>query len=452
MNALTCLAALLMATAAQQADDTPWLLYSELPRQGTSLAIVAARPGARVELGRVDVLPGVEPFAHLSPDGQSLFIARHRDLNHPERSATLYRFDLDTRRLVEISDTADGAPMLPLGPRSVAWIETHQVHPVDEARLAAGELFSVEQSIQAHLDGEQVELARFDHIYGAHFAGLSAHGIVLYVVSRDEAAFYLLPLSDGQIERAAGPVQRPRGERPRVKAAIESRDEAFAPSGIVRLARAPAGPFARDFSVSRDTLFFGTLSQDRVTKSLYALDVAVEDFERLRSGQAAPREAQLLEVTGDTHPEPLACQDSLFFTRAAAGSTPDRRLISRVDLPAAHRRALPDIAEAMARARHAWEALPSQTSRRSAPSMEVQGQGALVSRREILRVRGQARVLAAEPSQGLLALQRCFAPHRDVRGELQQVELLWIDAERRSATSLPVEGHHRVFGFVEVTP
>lgn len=458
MNAFTCLATLLVslsATSATQASDragdAPWLVYSELPRAGDSMAIVAARPGARVELGRMDVLPGVEPFARLSPEGRALFIARHRDLNHPERSATLYRFDLATRRLVELSDTADGAPPLPLGPRSVAWIETHQIHPVDEARLAEGELFTVEQSIQAHLDGEQVELARLDHIYGAHLAGLSEHGIVLYVVSREEAAFYLLPLSGAQIDRAAGPIRQPRGALPRDKVAIESRLDSSAPSGLARLARAPAGPFARDFSVSGDTLFFGTLSADRRTQALYALDLTIDDLERVRNDETTRRTAQLLESTGETHPEPLACGDALFFTRAD-GTAADRRLITHVELASTPRRALPAIAEAMAHARHEWESSSLRTPRHDTPSRQMDDRGVILRRREILRVRGQARVLAADPEQDVLVLQRRFAPPGDVHGERQTVELLWIDAAHRSATPLVVDGHHRVFGFAEVTP
>ncbi|MBQ4334036.1 MAG: hypothetical protein IJC63_01580, partial [Myxococcaceae bacterium] len=198
MNALICLATLFLASSAGQAGDPPesypWLIYSELMREDTAFSIRAARPGQRLELGTLEVLPGIEPYARLSDDGRALFIARHRQLNHAERSATLYRFDIDTRRLTHISDTADASPPLPLGSRAVAWIETHQIREVDEERLAAGELFGVEQSVQADLDGERVELARFDHIYGAHFVGLTEQGIVLYVVSRQEAAFYLLPL------------------------------------------------------------------------------------------------------------------------------------------------------------------------------------------------------------------------------------------------------------------
>lgn len=442
MNAVPYLMFLLLSAASGQAEATPWLLYSELPRAGTSLSIAAARPGERVELGQLDVLPGVEPYARLSPDGHALFIARHRQLNHPERSATLYRFDLDTRRFSVIADTADGAPPLPLGPRSVAWIETHRVHPTDEARLAQGELFSVEQSVQAYLDGERVELARFDHIYGAHFAGLSARGIVLYVVSRQEAAFYLLPLDDRQIDRAQGPMRHPRQGIPTEKADIESPDVAFAPSGIARLARAPAGPFARDFSVSRETLFFGSLAADRAAHALYALDLSQAPI------GAEPCQTQLLETTGESHPAPLASGDALFFTRARAGEA-DRRLISRVDLTAAPARALPELAEAMASARARWEASSLGTSRREREA--ERDQGARSIRRELLRVRGQARVLAAAPGQDLFILQRSAAVPG---GAGQDVEILWIDGARRSAQRLPMmeDGFHRAFGFAEVSP
>lgn len=462
MNALICLATLFLASSAGQAGDppesSPWLIYSELMREDTAFSIRAARPGQRLELGTLEVLPGIEPYARLSDDGRALFIARHRQLNHAERSATLYRFDIDTRRLTHISDTADASPPLPLGPRAVAWIETHQIHEVDEERLAAGELFGVEQSVQADLDGERVELARFDHIYGAHFAGLTEQGIVLYVVSRQEAAFYLLPLSGPQIDRAAGPIRRALNRRPSVKAAIESRDESHPPSGILRLARAPAGPFARDFAVSGSTLFFGSLTDDRTTKALYALDLAVDDLDRASDKTAgdsgresdleSARKATQLEATGERHPEPVAHKDSVFFTRAE-GSDRERRLVSRVDLKGTV--PLPAMADAMRQARQTW-ASTDRAARREAEATLAPTSETLLRRRELLRVRGQARVLAALPDQNILALQRRAANDSEPLKGGHAVELLWVDTARHTSERVSTVDIHRAFGFAEVTP
>ncbi len=465
MNALICLATLFLASSAGQAQanapqaDPPWLIYSELMRDGTAFQILAARPGQRLELGTLEVLPGIEPYARLSDDGRALFIARHREPNHAERSATLYRFDLDTRRLTRISDTADASPPLPLGPRAVAWIETHQIREVDEERLAAGELFGVEQSVQADLDGERVELARFDHIYGAHFAGLTEQGIVLYVVSRQEAAFYLLPLSGSRVDRAAGPIRRALSRQPTVKAAIESRDESHPPSGILRLARAPAGPFARDFSVSGSTLFFGSLTGDRATKALYALDLAVDDLDRApdkaagENGQDSAldtaREATQLEATGERHPEPVTRQGSLFFTRAE-GSDRERRLVSRVDLRGSL--PLPAMADAMRLARQTWASTDRAARRQAEANPSLTSDDAPLRRREVLRVRGQARVLAALPERDILALQRRAANDSEPLKGGHAVELLWVDTARQTSERVSTVDIHRAFGFAEVTP
>lgn len=449
------------------------LVYTDMARDDTALSIVAARPGERHVVGTLDVLPGMEPFSRMSQDGRSLFMARHTDFNHPERSALLYRFDLVERRMELVAEGVDAVPPQPLGPRSVAWFETTDIHPVDEERAAMGELFSVDMDVMGSFDGQKVRLARFEGVYGAHFAGLTEDGVVLYVVSRAEAAFYVLPLERALADRASGVIRGRTPDRsPLVPAAIESKSSAVPPSGIIRVGKAPAGPFARDFTISGKTLLFGSLNGDRTTKGLYgiSLDSVAADALRRDGTLAADldRMAVQIESTGMVHPSPLAVGDRLLFSRSekadADGREPDSHLVTgiRLDHGAISSEGLQDMARDFSRRRQKWESKGRLADGLSnAPAVGEKGGGtsvkksaSVLERREMVRIRGRGRVVASPPDGSAFVVEHVFRTDGKLPsgGDAFGAELLWIDPETRQSVRMPVDEIHDVLGFAEVTP
>lgn len=390
---------LLFASACLMAAPAPWLLYTEQARDEPSATLVAARPDERVPLLTFDVLPNYAPHARLSPEGGTLFLVRHTVPNHLERTGELLAFDLARRSLIAIARGVDAEPPLALSDDAVAWFETLDAQPAAPDSAA---LDRVTISLRASISGRSLELARLEGIHGVHFAGIADSGIVLYVVAPEETAFYLLPLDDRLIQASRAPIRQARAEKISVKSAIEARDEAVEASGLMRIAAAPTGPVAREFTVQGKTLFFGALTRDRAGSALYSL--AIPDLptrpERGAAPAANPVAAQVLAMTGRRSPGPLLTRDQILFTQEAERG---ERLQMR-----------PRSASAQSR-RDGLE-------------------------RTLLKTRGALRALAIDETARVLCVRRTFG---------SETELLWIEPATSRARRLWPRELYEIIGFVE---
>lgn len=236
--------------SAPPAASSGWLVGSDQAKDASEAAIFAVRPGERIDLASIGVLENYAPILRLSPSGKTLFILRQTVPNHSQGTGEILALDLKTRALRTIAAGADADPFLAISDTAAVYLETLETRPQTD------DFDHVALSVVLSEDGERRELARLDGIYGASLAGISESGIVLYVVGLKEAAFYLLPFDEDAV----------RGTR------VQS-DKAAPESCIFRIAQAPTGPFAREFSVRGDRLFFSALSPDENVHSLYELQL-----------------------------------------------------------------------------------------------------------------------------------------------------------------------------------
>jgi hypothetical protein len=220
MNALPLLLPLLLAS-----EPTTWLLWSQQGPDDDGADLVAGLPGRSRTLGRIPVVPGYEPRSDVSSDGKAWLMTALEESRDPD-SATLWKLALPSGKPVALEQGVSYQRPLALPSDRVAYIKVIAHHPVEAEAMRAGELES--QTVEIRLregSGGPKTLARLD-CYGAHLAGATESGIAIYLVSRDEAAFYLVSFAPGTPPR--------------------------------RIAKAPAGPFARDFSVHGDELLFSS--------------------------------------------------------------------------------------------------------------------------------------------------------------------------------------------------
>ena len=402
---------LLMASALLMATPTPWLLYIDLTRDEATADIVAARPDEKKTLLTIDILPNHAPHARLSPEGRTLFFTRHTVPNHLERTGELLALDLNRRALRRVAQNVDAEPPLALSDDAVAWFETVEMRPAqgsDEFDRATIALF-------ASAAGETRELVRFRDIYGAHFAGIADSGIVLYVVTPREAAFYLLPLEQRFIEKSRAPVREPLRQTPVQRAAIEAEVEGLPPSGLWRIAAAPTGPVAREFTVRGDRLFFGALTRDRTQSALYSLDLPGLDEWTARR-DATDRVAQKLTLTGKRSPAPIVTREGLIFARAEAE----------------------DQGEALRK--WDWAALNAAEKTADATATRQNAGAPASGGQKLLRTRGTMRALCADSSGQVIAIRRAFAG---------QAELLWMETDTARARRVRTREISEVIGFVE---
>lgn len=402
---------LLLISTCLTASPAPWLLYTEQVRDAPSANLVAARPDERLTLLTLDVLPNYAPHARLSPEGRTLFLIRHTVPNHLERTGELLAFDLVHRTLRPIAQGVDAEPPLALSDEAVAWFETLEVQsaPPDSAMLDRATI-----SIRASIAGRMLELARLAGIHGVHFAGIADSGIVLYVVTPEEAAFYLLPLDARLIQASRAPIRQARAATGTfAKAAIEVRDDMVPASGLMRIAAAPTGPVAREFTVQGKSLFFGALTRDRTASALYSLAIPDLDTRPTRAtGSAAaatPIAAQELALTGRRSPGPLLAGDRLLFAQSIEhGERLEMRLLSSLT-----------------------GAVPPMTATGAHPHSKG---------RTLLKTRGTLRALAIDEKSQVLAVRRTFA---------SEAELLWIDPSTSAVRRLRPQELYEVIDFVE---
>ncbi|MDR0965011.1 MAG: hypothetical protein LBM75_00630 [Myxococcales bacterium] len=399
--AFLLLTSTLLTASTEPADPAnpaaPWLLTIEQARDAPSAALVAVRPGGeRRDLLHLDVLPNYTPHARLSSDRRTLFLARQTQPNRIERGAELLAFDVTTRALRTIAQGVDAVPPLALSDEAVAWFETIATRPAMLPGSDEADFDRVTVSLRAALAGQAqaVELLRLDDILGVHFAGIADSGIVLYVITPEEAAFYLLPIEERFARASRAPIRQPRRAQPtQPKLAIEARDEAIPPSGLMRLAAAPTGPVAREFVVHGQQLFFGALTRDRMGSALFWLDIPPLDDLVARRDADASRAARELTRTGERSPAPLIVRDRLVF----------------------------------ARSNERGEAVQSR-------ALDLD-KGAT---KTLLQTVGQLRLLAADESASSIAVRRDFE---------EASELLWIDLETSTARRLQPLEFYEVIGF-----
>lgn len=403
---------LLMASALLAATPTPWLLYIDLARDEATADIVAARPDEKKSLLTLDILPNHAPHARLSPEGGTLFFTRHTVPNHLERTGELVAFDLKRRATRLVAQNVDAEPPLALSDDAVAWFETIETRPAQES----DEFDRATIALFASADGERRELVRFRDIYGAHFAGIADNGIVLYVVTPKEAAFYLLPLDRRFIEKSRAPVRESSRQTPVPRAAIEAEVEGMIPSGLTRLAAAPTGPVAREFTVRGDRLFFGALTRDRTESALYSLTVpGLDELNARGDSDSAPRlVTQKLALTGKRSPAPIVTREGLLYARAEGSGEALRR--------------------------RDWASLKAAGDMAGVPATRQSAGNARAGEQKLLRTRGTMRALCADSSGKVIAVRRAFEG---------QAELLWIEPDSGTTRRIRTREINEAIGFVE---
>lgn len=367
MPFLSVLLASLLSAAPASGDA--WLVGSDQSRDASEAAIFAARPGERIELASIGVLENYAPILRLSPSGQTLFILRQTVPNHPQGTGEILALDLKTRALRTIAAGADADPFLALSDSTVAYLETLNSRPQE------GDFDHVTLSVTLSADGERRELARLDGIYGAALAGASSIGLILYVVGLEEAAFYLLPI-----------------------------DETALSGGLMRIARAPTGPFAREFAVHGRSLFFSARSPGDGIHRLYELELPDLD-EVLHPERRVSRRAVPVAVSGIHSPKAVLARDGS-LVHASFGST-GSQLVARE----APRKALPGGRPAKA----------------------------------FLQSRGTLTPIALDAPSRALVLRRSFGG---------SAELLWTSPDGQGGMRrIPVREFHETAGFTwEVAP
>ncbi|MFN7135565.1 MAG: hypothetical protein ACK4N5_26070, partial [Myxococcales bacterium] len=265
----------LVLTLLLGASAAPSLVFSDqLPADRAAVFHARTAGGEPRALFSLPVAPGHVPRASLSPDGRTLAATTLLEGGHPERHGVLWRADLLTgvvRRLAERVLYLERPLVRADG--SVLFMRVTRVLPAPPERSAVGELDAVETEVlRATADGEEVLLR--DVGYGLHFAGEVKQGLVLYRVAREEAAFYLLPASGGAWRR---------------------------------LADAPTGPFARDFSVAGGTVSFAATTGSSARAGIFALGV--------RAGTL-----RVVHEALNGHPSPLASASGVLALDGEPGS------------------------------------------------------------------------------------------------------------------------------------
>lgn len=261
-----------MLPAIAAAD--PALVWSQQkPTDSTAVFLAGHLSGERHALFSVPVAPGYTPLASISPDG-AVLAATTLPGGHPERDGLLWRADLKTGALRQVdSGVLYMERPIALDGGDILYMRVTELHPAPPERTRLGELDSVRTEVRLLRKEGPARTLHSDLGYGLHFAGRIGDELVLYRVARDEAAFYALPLKGGAVRR---------------------------------LASAPTGPFARDFSVQDRKVIFAATDGTARRAKVYALDF-----------DAARVEALFDSANG--YPAPLATPKAIFHVAGAPG-------------------------------------------------------------------------------------------------------------------------------------
>jgi hypothetical protein len=262
-------AALVLSLAA-----SPSLVWTQQSPEARSASVVRQSPAGRIEvLASLPVLPGYEPRASLAPDASAIIACALDEARDRERGATLWRIALPGGKASALERGVALTPPIALSRARAAFLKVVARVPASPERRQAGEYDAVVTEIRLLLEGGNSVPLMADESYGLFLAGAIGDSLVVYRVSKDEAAFYLLPATPGASWR--------------------------------RLAAAPHGPFARDFSVRRGRLYFASLIPGQVGAGVFSLD--------LSTGETR----EVVRVQSD-HPTPLAFGGDLVFARPVA--------------------------------------------------------------------------------------------------------------------------------------
>ncbi len=264
---------LLVATPAFAAQ--PALIWSQQqPADENAVFVAQGLTGEPRALFSLPVAPGYVPLASLSPDGGQL-VATTLPGGHPERDGLLWRVDLRSGVVRQIdSGVLYMERPIALAGGATLYMKVTDVLPALPERSRLGELDVVETEVRLLPNDGPALTLHTDRGYGLHFAAVAGDELVLYRVARDEAAFYALPLKGGELRR---------------------------------LAAAPTGPFARDFSLRGRTLVFAATRGGDTRASLYGLDL---DRGTLRA----------IDVAENGYPAPLASANRLYYVAGAPGA------------------------------------------------------------------------------------------------------------------------------------
>ena len=261
-------AALTLSLAA-----SPSLVWTQQSPEASSASVVRQAPGGRAEvIASLPVLPGYEPRASVAPDASAIIACALDESRDRERGATLWRIALPGGKATPLEKGVSLTPPIALSRGKAAFLKVRSFVPASPERRRTGELDAVVTEVRFMLeDGSSVPLVS-DESYGLFLAAAVGDTLVVYRVSREEAAFYLLAATPGASWR--------------------------------RLASAPYGPFARDFSVRAGRLYFASLVPGEGAAAVLSID--------LTTGQGH----EIARVEGD-HPSPLALGSDLVFARPA---------------------------------------------------------------------------------------------------------------------------------------
>jgi hypothetical protein len=255
MASSVALAALVLSLGAASS-----LVWTQQSPESSSASVVKQSPGGRAELiASLPVLRGWEPRASVAPDASAIIACALEESRDREGGATLWRVALPGGKASALARGVALTPPIALSRGKAAFLKVNSTVPAPPERRLRGEYDSVVTEIRLLLeDGSSVPLMA-DESYGLFLAAANGETLVVYRVSRDEAAFYLLQATPGASWR--------------------------------RLAAAPYGPFARDFSVRAGHLYFASLIPGQGETGVFSLDLATgetREIARVASDHASP--------------------------------------------------------------------------------------------------------------------------------------------------------------------
>lgn len=226
----------------------------------------------RRSIATLPVAAGFEPRAHVSRRGSYLAATTLTRSRNRERGGTLWRIGLPGGEPAIVDQDVHYLQRpLALDDGRIIYLKVSGEHPAPLERTRHGELDEATTAVRVALPGGETRTIATDRGYGLFLAGVGGEALVLYRVAADGAAFFTVPLAGGALER---------------------------------LSEAPAGPFARDFSIQGKELTFASRAKD-ATYAIFSLN-----FE---TGSIRAR----VRGTSD-HATPLSTVGALLYTSAVS--------------------------------------------------------------------------------------------------------------------------------------